>query len=266
MPRDFNQVFNNKIEIMKKGLFSMVFAFAAVFASAQCDPVSSIDENFDDWAEINECWTGLANGGMFLVEGDVTFYTFMQPNVSMYLISPEIVAGDYTLTFDFGTVPLNGEEVEGITVEAGTLTNNENTDSFVSLGAPQPTTIATQSMELPVTFTSDVKYFVIKVHGVNPHSAALVDNLVLAPETAGVNDLNAVKVQAYPNPVVNQLNLTADQNLREASIFNAAGQLVQTTKLSGKSSSVNVSALKAGVYIVQVATEKGVQTLKVVKK
>lgn len=265
MQPDFSQVII-KIEIMKKGLFSLVFAFAAVFASAQCDPVSSIDENFDDWEAINECWTGVANGGMFMYGGDLTFYTFMQPNVSMYLISPEIVAGDYTLTFDFGTVSMDGEETEGITVEAGTLTTNANTDSFVSLGAPQPTTIAPQSMELPVSFASDVKYFVIKVHGASPHSAAFVDNVVLAPTTAGVNDLNTVKVQAYPNPVINQLNLTADQNLREASIFNAAGQLVQTAKLSGKSSSVNVSALKAGVYVVQIKTEKGVQTLKVVKK
>ena len=252
--------------MMKKSLFSLMFAFATVFASAQCDPVNSIEENFNDWSAIDECWTGLANGGMFMYGTDLTFYTFMSPNLDMFVISPEIVEGEYILTFDFGTVSMDGEETEGITVEVGTLTSNANADSFVSLAAPIETTIASQSVDIPVTFTSDVKYFVVKVHGTTPHSAAFIDNVVLDPSLASVNDLNAVKVQAYPNPVVNQLNLTSDQNLKQASIFNAAGQLVQNVKLNGNSSSVNVSTLKAGVYIVQITTEKGVQTLKVVKK
>jgi len=251
---------------MKKGLLSLVFAFAAVFASAQCDPVSSIDENFDDWEEINECWTGINNGGMFLVDGDITFYTFLTPNLDMYLISPEITAGDYTLSFDFGTASMDGEEVEGITVEAGTLTSNENADSFVSLGEAIETTIATQTMELQVTLTSDVKYFVIKVHAVAPHSAAIVDNLVLAPAVAGVNDLNNNVVQVYPNPVVDQMHISAESNIQEVKIYSLTGQLVQNLKLNGKSANLNVSALKAGVYVAQIITEKGVQTVKVLKK
>ncbi len=251
---------------MKKVVFSLMFAFASVVGFGQCDPVAEINENFDDWTAIDECWTGVANGGMFMVEGDITFYTFMSPNLDMYLVSPEVLAGDYTLSFEFGTVSIDGEEVDGITVEVGTLTSNESTDSFVSLGDPISTTIATQSIDVPVTFTSDVKYFAVKVHGTAPHSAAWIDNLVLAPATAGVNDLNSVKVQVYPNPVVNELNLTSDQNIQEVKIFSAAGQLIQTSKLNGKSTSVNVSALKAGVYVAQILTEKGVQTVKVLKK
>ncbi len=251
---------------MKKGLFSLFFAFAVAFASAQCDPVSAIDENFDDWEAIDECWTGVGNGGMFMYGGELTFYTFMSPNLDMYLISPEIVAGDYNLTLDFGTVSMNGEEVDGITVEIGTLTTNANTDSFTSVSSAIETTIATQSFNIPVTLSSDVKYIAIKVHGTTPHSAAFVDNVVLTSATAGVSDLNSVQVQVYPNPVVNQLNLTSDSNIQEVKIYTVSGQLVQNTKLNGTTATVNVSALKAGVYVAQITTAKGVQTVKVLKK
>lgn len=251
---------------MKKGLFSLVLAFAATIGFGQCEPVSSIDENFEGWTEINECWTDVGNGGMFLVENDVTFYTFMSPNVSMYLISPEIAEGQYNLTFDFATVSMSGdEEVEGITVEVGTVNSNENADSFVSISEPISTTIAVQNFNTPVTITADAKYFAIKVTGAAPHSAAYVDNLVLT-STMAVSDLEAVKVTAYPNPVVDQLNFTSKEIINEVKIFNTNGQLVQVATANDAKLSVSVGSLKSGIYVAQVTTAKGTQTIKVIKK
>lgn len=250
---------------MKKALFSLTLALTATFGFSQCDPQSAINENFDDWSAIDPCWKGVANGGMFFVEGDVTFYSFMGADVSMYLISPEIVAGNYNLTFDFGTVSMDGQETEGITIEVGTVTNNANGDSFASVSSPIATTIATQSFTVPVTITSDAKYFAIKVHSTAPHSAALVDNLVLNGGMS-VSDLESVKVSAYPNPVVDQLNITSKQNIKEVKIFNVNGQLVLNTKANNSSTTVNVSSLKSGIYVAQVTTDKGTETIKVIKK
>lgn len=251
---------------MKKGLFSLMVGMAATLTFGQCDPVAQIDENFDTWSEeIGECWTGVGNGGMFLVEGDVTFYSFMSPNLSMYLISPEIVAGQYNLAFDFGTASMDGEEVEGITVEVGTVTSNANADTFVSISEPVATTIAAQTFNVPVTVEGDVKYFAIKVSTTTPHSAAWVDNVVLSPALA-VNDIDAVKVSVYPNPVVNELNVSAQGTIKEVKIFSMNGQLVQAMKLNAGSGTVNMSGLKTGVYVAQIVTEKGIQTIKVVKK
>lgn len=251
---------------MKKALFSLTLVLAATFGFAQCDPQSTINENFDDWTAIDPCWKGVTNGGMFFVEGDITFYSFMGADVSMYLISPEIVAGTYNLTFDFGTVTLmGGGETEGITIEAGTVTSNVNGDSFVASGEPIATTIAVQTYNVPVTITSEAKYFAIKVHSTIPHSAALVDNLVLNG-VMNVSDLESVKVSAYPNPVVNQLNISSKQNIKEVKIFNVNGQLVLNTKANNNTTSVNVSTLKSGVYVAQITTDKGIETIKVIKK
>lgn len=88
---------------------------------------------------------------MFLVDGDVTLYTFDQPNRSMYLLSPEIVEGQYDLNFDFATVSMTGGETPGITVEVGIVTSNENADSFVSISEPIATTVAVQNFNVPVS-------------------------------------------------------------------------------------------------------------------
>lgn len=250
---------------MKKALFSLTLMLAATFGFAQCDPQTSIDENFDDWSAIDPCWKGIGNGGMFLVEGDVTFYSFMGANTTMYLISPEITAGTYNLTFDFGTVSMTGGETEGITIEVGTVTSNAHGDSFVSVSEPRPTTVATQSFNTPVTISSEAKYFAIKVSSVIPHSASFVDNLVLN-SSMNISDVESVKVSAYPNPVIDQLNISSKQNIKEVKIFNVNGQLVLNTKANHNTTVVNVSSLKAGIYVAQIITDKGTEAIKMIKK
>lgn len=251
---------------MKKGLFILSFAFFAVFAAAQCDPVAEINENFDSWDGIDPCWTTVSNGGMVYPDSNITFYSFQSANISMYLISPEIVEGEYILSFDAGTIPLGEEQTEGVTLEIGTLSTNGDSSSFVAVNEPVTLLNDFQTVEVPVTFTADAKYFAVKVSTLAPHSAAGIDNLVLAPSLAGVNDLNSATVQVYPNPVVNQLQISADANIREVKIYSLTGQLVQNQKCNEKSVNLNVSALKSGVYVAQIITDKGIQTVKVLKK
>lgn len=81
-----------------------------------------------------------------------------------------------------------------------------------------------------------------------------------------VADVEMAKVQVYPNPVVNQLNVSAQENIKEVKIFSVNGQLITSVKPNVKSTVVNVSSLKPGVYVAQIFTESGVQTAKVIKK
>lgn len=82
--------------------------------------------------------------------------------------------------------------------------------------------------------------------------------------TMGVSDLNATTLAVYPNPANEVVNVTLkNAEVKTLSVTNLAGQTVVTTK----NSSVNVSALPAGVYVVRVVDTKGaVHTSKVVVK
>lgn len=251
---------------MKKIIFSLVFAGMVNFGFAQCEPVYSINESFDDWEEIDECWATVGNGGMVYADSNVTFYGFMGGGISMYLISPEIVAGNYTLMFDAATLSLGGEQTEGVTLEIGTLTSNTEVSSFSSVSETYTLLNDGQTLQIPVSFTAEDKYFAVKVSVMVPHSAAGIDNLVLVPETAGVEDSNSVQLQVYPNPVLNQLNIVSEETIQEVKIYHATGQLVTAVEPNNPQAVLNIGTLKPGIYIAQIITSKGMQTRKLIKK
>ncbi|MCB0566808.1 MAG: T9SS type A sorting domain-containing protein, partial [Phaeodactylibacter sp.] len=72
-------------------------------------------------------------------------------------------------------------------------------------------------------------------------------------------------VRVFPNPAEEWLTIQADaEGLKQLSLFNASGQQVAQRKWSGASTSLDVSALPAGLYFVKVATEGGMKGQKVV--
>lgn len=79
--------------------------------------------------------------------------------------------------------------------------------------------------------------------------------------TSGINDVNAVNVKAYPNPVVDVLHVNVEA-LR-IDVYNAGGALVAD---ASNADSVNVAHLPAGYYIAIVATTDGTARIPFVKK
>lgn len=79
--------------------------------------------------------------------------------------------------------------------------------------------------------------------------------------TSGINDVNAVNVKVYPNPVVDVLHVNVEA-LR-IDVYNAGGALVAD---ASNADSVNVAHLPAGYYIAVVATADGSARIPFVKK
>lgn len=78
---------------------------------------------------------------------------------------------------------------------------------------------------------------------------------------SGINDVNAVNVKAYPNPVVDVLHVNVEA-LR-IDVYNVGGTLVAD---ASNADSVNVAHLPAGYYIAVVATADGTARIPFVKK
>lgn len=78
---------------------------------------------------------------------------------------------------------------------------------------------------------------------------------------SGINDVNAVNVKVYPNPVVDVLHVNVEA-LR-IDVYNAGGALVAD---ASNADSVNVAHLPAGYYIAVVATADGTARIPFVKK
>lgn len=74
------------------------------------------------------------------------------------------------------------------------------------------------------------------------------------------------KIVLYPNPTTNQINISSAQTIDNYQIFNVLGKTVLTDNSENISNTVDVSALKSGIYFITINTEISRATIKFIKQ
>lgn len=77
------------------------------------------------------------------------------------------------------------------------------------------------------------------------------------------NQHRKIKAVIYPNPASETLNIQTDEQIEKMVVYNVQGRRVLH---AGTNTSVNISSLTPGIYLVEVQTPEGTATLKFVKK
>lgn len=160
---------------MRKIIFAGLIAFGGlVTVNAQCKTVSALTENFDSWKEINKCWTAKPGKAMlYSSEKRIVFYSMNSPRENMYLVTPKIKAGKYTLTLDASD---NGGET---TIELFSINNASDAKSYVSIAKSSKITGAKKTFDISLKKDSHLGVKVM-LNGI--HQAVYVDNFSLAPK------------------------------------------------------------------------------------
>ena len=73
-------------------------------------------------------------------------------------------------------------------------------------------------------------------------------------------------IQAWPNPVNEQLNIASVSEITGVAVYNLLGQKVLAEKYNSRNVALNTGQLQNGVYTVKVITINGSKTLKIVKQ
>lgn len=94
-----------------------------------------------------------------------------------------------------------------------------------------------------------------------PYASVTVDSMVL-----GVSENELEEFSYYPNPVTNEINLSAKNTIDQVSIFNILGQNVYEEKINNAKSSINLSFLEQGMYVMKVSAGGSTATYKIVKQ
>lgn len=81
-----------------------------------------------------------------------------------------------------------------------------------------------------------------------------------------VSDVKKSEVKVYPNPVVDIVNIEAADKVKSVQVYDLTGKVVASQTLNAVKNQVNLSKLTPGVYVVNIQTEKGTQSVKIVKK
>ena len=77
---------------------------------------------------------------------------------------------------------------------------------------------------------------------------------------------NNASFVAYPNPVVDVLNLSYTQNIDKVQVINLLGQEVIAKSINATQSQIDMSNLPIGTYLVKVTANDEVKTIKVIKE
>ncbi len=160
---------------MRKTVFAGIMVLGGwVTAQAQCTAVSAIAENFDTWKDISKCWTA-QQGKAMLYSSDkkIVFYSMTNPGENMFLVTPKIKAGTYTLALDSSD---NGGKT---TLELFSIGSTSDTKSYAAL--TKPAEITGDRKVMTVMLKKDA-YLGLKVSLSGIHQAVYVDNFSLKPK------------------------------------------------------------------------------------
>lgn len=93
-----------------------------------------------------------------------------------------------------------------------------------------------------------------------------MDNIYFHKNTLGVIDIQGedFKVSILPNPVNDVLNINSDKEIKNITVYNSTGQIVNIKKI--QSSKYNVTSLEKGVYLLNIEFANGqTKALKFIK-
>ncbi|AZA90079.1 Uncharacterised protein [Chryseobacterium nakagawai] len=139
---------------------------------AQCKTESAINENFDTWKDIDKCWTAQPGGKAMLYASDkkIIFYSMNSPGENMFLVTPKIKAGNYTLSLDISD---NGGET---TLEIFSVNNASDTKLYVSIAKPSKITGEKKTYTISIKKDTHLGLKVL-LNGI--HQAVYMDNFSL---------------------------------------------------------------------------------------
>jgi len=86
------------------------------------------------------------------------------------------------------------------------------------------------------------------------------DNWITVTTNVGIDDVDAMHVNIYPNPTTRILNLQSAEGISEVVIYNMVGQQVLRQQCNGETVQLDLGALVGGNYTLAITAANGEQT------
>lgn len=103
----------------------------------------------------------------------------------------------------------------------------------------------------------DVRLETTKAYGQN---SCITNNWITVTTNVGIDDVDAMQVNIFPNPTSRILNLQSADGITEVVIFNTLGQTVMSKRGNGESMQLDLANLANGNYTLRITAANGEQT------
>jgi len=211
------------------------------------------------------------------VNSDAATFNIYGEVTRAYLITPRFnLSGQtYYLNFDIALTPWQTPTFSTVTFGAGDyvalLVTQDSGDSWTELTRWDSTTPisgegqAANEIELS-GYGNNVRFAFYGFSGSTADNDFFIDNFTISDTTASTEYNNLSGVTVYPTIVNNILNIDSDTMVDEVSIYDLLGKQVFSSNPTTDNVELNLSQLKAGVYIVRLQVENTIGTYKIVKQ
>ena len=122
----------------------------------------------------------------------------------------------------------------------------------------------TNPLPVGTVLVSGTTYFTVSVSTngcISSTALAVTVSITLSAESFEIENLTF-----YPNPVENQLNITASDMITKIEVYNLIGQQIKSISNHSNIIQIDLSELSSSTYIIKVYSEQKNQTIKVIKK
>jgi hypothetical protein len=114
-----------------------------------------------------------------------------------------------------------------------------------------------------ITLTTSLRLYPLSSCSSSLKSAKITDESVALSVTQEENQSFSV----YPNPTNGFLNIKSNSNQHKSiELFNAFGKLVLSKSTEDELTTLNISALSSGIYMLRVCTNKGIELKKIIRQ
>ncbi|AXG74722.1 T9SS C-terminal target domain-containing protein [Flavobacterium arcticum] len=122
------------------------------------------------------------------------------------------------------------------------------------------------------TFTPDADgvyylgfHYTSPAHTAEENGGLLLDS-VYVTSVLGTEEVTASNFAVYPNPANDVVNISANAGLNNVQIVDINGRTVKSVEFDGTNQAqINISDLASGLYIMNIASDKGTSSQKIVK-
>ena len=197
-------------------------------------------------------------------------------SVDEYLISPEfnLSGGTYYLNLDIGLVEWNttSSATLGADDYVALLVTEDNGANWTELTRWDSSTAISNTgqplQEIVLSGYGDTVQFAVYAFSdtSNEDNDLFIDNFQLTTETLGTSTNTLEGFSLYPTIVKEELNFRSQNNVEAITVFNVLGQKVFSGVPNSNNSSINLSNLRPGVYVVKVSAEGKTGSYKIIKE
>jgi len=87
--------------------------------------------------------------------------------------------------------------------------------------------------------------------------------LIDLPSQNVVSDTSSINIEIYPNPVTSVLNIQTSLVIKQIEVIDLFGRILRKR---ANTSSLNISSLQSGIYVLRIETDQGKKKIKFIKK